>query len=30
VQPFTTYDPLNYFALILCLMVGTASLPRTF
>src|SRR5690606_28261444 len=28
VQPFTTYDPLNYFALILCLMVGTASLPH--
>ena len=27
-QPFTTYDPLNYFALILCLMVGTASLPH--
>ncbi len=28
IQPFTTYDPLNYFALILCLMVGTASLPH--
>ncbi|NJL07639.1 MAG: cation acetate symporter [Methylacidiphilales bacterium] len=28
VQPFTTYDPLNYFGLILCLMVGTASLPH--
>ena len=28
VKPFTTYDPLNYFALILCLMVGTASLPH--
>ncbi len=26
--PFTTYDPLNYFGLILCLMVGTASLPH--
>jgi cation/acetate symporter len=26
--PFTTYDPLNYFALIFCLMVGTASLPH--
>jgi cation/acetate symporter len=26
--PFVTYDPLNYFALILCLMVGTASLPH--
>ncbi|BAR98292.1 VC_2705 family sodium/solute symporter [Blastochloris viridis] len=28
IQPFTTYDPLNYFGLILCLMVGTASLPH--
>ena len=28
VQPFTTYDPLNYFALIFCLMLGTASLPH--
>ncbi|MEW5963088.1 MAG: sodium:solute symporter family protein [Pseudomonadota bacterium] len=28
IKPFTTYDPLNYFALILCLMVGTASLPH--
>ncbi len=28
VKPFTTYDPLNFFALILCLMVGTASLPH--
>ncbi len=28
IQPFTTYDPLNYFALIFCLMVGTASLPH--
>ena len=27
-QPFLSYDPLNYFALILCLMVGTASLPH--
>ena len=27
-EPFRTYDPLNYFALILCLMVGTASLPH--
>ncbi|MEZ5926288.1 MAG: sodium:solute symporter family protein [Hyphomicrobiaceae bacterium] len=26
--PFTTYDTLNYFGLILCLMVGTASLPH--
>lgn len=28
IQPFTTYDPLNYFGLIFCLMVGTASLPH--
>ena len=28
VQPFSTYSPLNYFALILCLMIGTASLPH--
>jgi len=28
VQPFMTYDPLNYFALIFCLMLGTASLPH--
>ncbi|WP_333825011.1 sodium:solute symporter family protein [Pinisolibacter sp.] len=28
IKPFTDYDPLNYFALILCLMVGTASLPH--
>jgi cation/acetate symporter len=28
VAPFLTYDRLNYFALILCLMVGTASLPH--
>jgi len=28
VQPFLNYTPLNYFALILCLMVGTASLPH--
>jgi len=27
-QPFLSYDPLNFFALILCLMVGTASLPH--
>jgi cation/acetate symporter len=26
--PFTTYNPLNFFGLILCLMVGTASLPH--
>jgi cation/acetate symporter len=28
IQPFLTYDPLNYFGLIFCLMVGTASLPH--
>ena len=28
VAPFTRYDPLNYFGLIFCLMVGTASLPH--
>lgn len=30
ITPFVTggYDPLNYFLLILCLMVGTASLPH--
>ena len=27
-EPFKTYNPLNYFGLILCLMVGTASLPH--
>ncbi len=28
IQPFMNLDPLNYFGLILCLMVGTASLPH--
>lgn len=28
VTPFLTYDPLNFFGLILCLMLGTASLPH--
>ncbi len=28
VAPFLTYDPLNFFGLIFCLMVGTASLPH--
>jgi cation/acetate symporter len=28
VQPFANMDPLNFFGLILCLMVGTASLPH--
>jgi cation/acetate symporter len=27
-QPFLNLSPLNYFGLILCLMVGTASLPH--
>ncbi len=27
-QPWTTYTPLNFFAIILCMMVGTASLPH--
>jgi cation/acetate symporter len=28
IAPFTSYTPANFFALILCLMVGTASLPH--
>jgi cation/acetate symporter len=28
VQPFVNYDMLNYFGLIFCLMLGTASLPH--
>lgn len=28
VIPYSTFDSLNFFALILCLMVGTASLPH--
>ena len=28
IQPFLTYSPLNFFAIILCMMVGTASLPH--
>jgi cation/acetate symporter len=28
VVPFTTYSPLNFFALVACLMIGTASLPH--
>ncbi|WP_137124814.1 sodium:solute symporter family protein [Roseomonas sp. HF4] len=28
ITPFQTYDPLNFFGLIFCLMVGTASLPH--
>lgn len=27
-EPFTNYDPKNYFLLIFCLMAGTASLPH--
>ena len=27
-EPFTSLDPLNFFALIACLMIGTASLPH--
>lgn len=28
IMPFTTYDPLNFFGLIFCLMLGTAALPH--
>jgi cation/acetate symporter len=28
IQPFINYSPLNFFAIILCMMVGTASLPH--
>jgi cation/acetate symporter len=28
ITPFLTYSPLNYFGIILCMMVGTASLPH--
>jgi cation/acetate symporter len=28
VAPFVDYDPLNFFGLVLCLMVGTAGLPH--
>src|SRR4029078_1492779 len=27
IQPFMNYTPLNYFGIIFCMMVGTASLP---
>jgi cation/acetate symporter len=27
-SPWSTYTPLNFFAIILCMMVGTASLPH--
>jgi len=28
IVPFQTYSPLNFFGIILCMMVGTASLPH--
>jgi cation/acetate symporter len=28
IQPYLTYTPLNFFAIIFCMMVGTASLPH--
>ncbi len=28
IQPFFTYTPLNFFAIVFCMMVGTASLPH--
>jgi cation/acetate symporter len=28
IEPFTTWTPLNYFGIIFCMMVGTASLPH--
>ena len=28
IVPFTTWSPLNFFGIILCMMVGTASLPH--
>lgn len=28
IQPFFNYTPLNFFAIIFCMMVGTASLPH--
>jgi len=28
IVPFTTWTPLNYFGIIFCMMVGTASLPH--
>jgi cation/acetate symporter len=28
IEPFVTYTPLNYFGIIFCMMVGTASLPH--
>ena len=28
IQPFMNYTPLNFFGIIFCMMVGTASLPH--
>jgi cation/acetate symporter len=28
IEPFINYTPLNFFAIIMCMMVGTASLPH--
>ena len=28
IQPFLNYTPLNFFGIIFCMMVGTASLPH--
>ena len=28
IEPFINYTPLNFFAIIFCMMVGTASLPH--
>jgi cation/acetate symporter len=28
IEPFLSYSPLNYFGIIFCMMVGTASLPH--
>jgi cation/acetate symporter len=28
IQPFINYSPMNFFAIIFCMMVGTASLPH--
>jgi cation/acetate symporter len=28
IQPFLTYTPLNFFGIVFCMMVGTASLPH--
>jgi cation/acetate symporter len=28
IQPFINYSPLNFFAIMVCMMVGTASLPH--